>query len=148
MVGAGALWLVSLAAGGYSAGEAEEARRQEGAYLPLVVKPGTPPPQIGGCDVFPADHIWNTRVDSLPVHPNSETYIATIGEDIGLHPDFGRCLAAGFEQPDRHPVRRGACRPAGAGGFHLVAGRERSGAVPAAAQCAYRGGQTRTATGT
>ena len=29
-------------------------------------------PQVAGCPVFPADHIWNVRVDRLPVHPNSE----------------------------------------------------------------------------
>jgi hypothetical protein len=86
---AGVLVLVSLAVGGYSAGAAEKAGEQEGAYLPLVVKPGEQPPQIGGCDVFPADHIWNTRVDALPVHPNSEAYIATIGANVGVHPDFG-----------------------------------------------------------
>ncbi|MCA9901487.1 MAG: hypothetical protein KC433_25065 [Anaerolineales bacterium] len=58
-------------------------------YLPLTVKPGTPPPQIGGCDIFPGDNIWNTPVDSLPVHPNSANYINTIGANTGLHPDFG-----------------------------------------------------------
>src|SRR5688572_17509861 len=26
-------------------------------------------PSIDGCPMFPADHIWNTPVDSLPVHP-------------------------------------------------------------------------------
>lgn len=59
------------------------------AYLPLVRKPGTPPPQIAGCDVFPADNIWNTPVDTLPLHPLSDSYINTIGANQGLHPDFG-----------------------------------------------------------
>lgn len=58
-------------------------------YLPITVKPGTPPPQIAGCDIFPADNIWNTPVDSLPVHPNSAGYIATIGSSTGFHADFG-----------------------------------------------------------
>jgi hypothetical protein len=58
-------------------------------YLPLVTKPGTPPPQIAGCDVFPGDNIWNTPVDSLPVHPNSTNYVNTIGAGQGLHADFG-----------------------------------------------------------
>lgn len=58
-------------------------------YLPLVTKPGTPPPQIAGCDIFPADNIWNTPIDTLPVHPNSSTLINTIGANRGLHMDFG-----------------------------------------------------------
>ncbi|MFZ1400462.1 MAG: hypothetical protein WAS33_26405 [Candidatus Promineifilaceae bacterium] len=58
-------------------------------YLPLVIRPGTPPPQIAGCDIFPGDNIWNTPINSLPVHPNSASYINTIGATAGLHPDFG-----------------------------------------------------------
>lgn len=44
---------------------------------------------ISGCPMFPADNIWNTPVNTLPVHANSAAYIATIGANIGLHPDFG-----------------------------------------------------------
>lgn len=58
-------------------------------FLPLVIKPGTPPPQIAGCNIFPGDNIWNTPIDTLPVHPNSANYINTIGADKGLHADFG-----------------------------------------------------------
>ena len=49
------------------------------------------PPTIGsmGCTVLPANNIWNTPVDTLPVSPSSATYIATIGAATGLHPDFG-----------------------------------------------------------
>lgn len=59
------------------------------SYLPLVTRSGTPAPQIGGCDIFPGDNIWNTPVDTLPVHPNSAGYINTIGSSQTLHPDFG-----------------------------------------------------------
>lgn len=41
------------------------------------------------CRMFPADHIWNVRVDNLPVHPRSSQYIDTIGRSNPLHPDFG-----------------------------------------------------------
>ena len=44
---------------------------------------------IAGCDVFPADNIWNVPVDKLPVDPRSATYVATIGATTGVHPDFG-----------------------------------------------------------
>lgn len=41
------------------------------------------------CPLFPANNVWNARVDTLPVDPNSGLYIATIGADSPLHPDFG-----------------------------------------------------------
>src|SRR5260370_7664907 len=41
------------------------------------------------CPTLPADNIWNTRVDQLPVHPLSASYMASIGNSVGLHPDFG-----------------------------------------------------------
>jgi hypothetical protein len=46
-------------------------------------------PTIAGCPIFPADNVWNTPIDHLPVDGNSSTYIATIGATTGLHPDFG-----------------------------------------------------------
>jgi hypothetical protein len=47
---------------------------------------GAVPP---GCPIFPADNIWNTPIDTVPVDPNSDAYVASIGLDIGVHPDFG-----------------------------------------------------------
>jgi hypothetical protein len=46
-------------------------------------------PMIGGCPMFPADNFWNTRVDGLPVHPQSDAWIESIGGDEGFHMDFG-----------------------------------------------------------
>jgi hypothetical protein len=46
-------------------------------------------PSLEGCPVFPADNIWNTPVDSLPVDKNSDLYVDTIGRDENAHPDFG-----------------------------------------------------------
>src|SRR5258708_4027157 len=46
-------------------------------------------PTVGSCAVFPADNIWNTRVDQLQVHPSSSTWVTTIGASSHLHPDFG-----------------------------------------------------------
>ena len=45
-------------------------------------------PTIGGCPVFPADSIWNTPINRLPVDPRSRQYVASIGADKNLHPDF------------------------------------------------------------
>jgi len=47
------------------------------------------PPRIAGCPVFPADNVWNRRVDGLPVHPDSKALKRSIGLDRSLHPDFG-----------------------------------------------------------
>jgi hypothetical protein len=47
---------------------------------------------LGGCAVFPADNIWNTPIDSLPLAANSAAYINSIGAVTGLHPDFGSGL--------------------------------------------------------
>ena len=52
-------------------------------------------PTIGGCSVFPPDNIWNTPIDRLPVDPRSRDYVASIGADVHLHPDFGAGLYEG-----------------------------------------------------
>jgi hypothetical protein len=42
------------------------------------------------CEVFPRNNIWNTRVDDLPVHADSERWLASAdADDTPLHPDFG-----------------------------------------------------------
>ncbi len=46
-------------------------------------------PQIAGCPIFPADSIWNARIDALPTHPRSAAFINSIGPNTTLHPDFG-----------------------------------------------------------
>ena len=52
------------------------------------------PPDIP-CQMFPSDNIWNTPIDNLPVHVNSDTYINTVGAAKPLHPDFGAGLYNG-----------------------------------------------------
>ncbi len=44
---------------------------------------------IGGCPVLPADNIWNTPIDTLPVLSNSTAMINTMGSSRGLFADFG-----------------------------------------------------------
>ena len=46
-------------------------------------------PSLAGCAIFPADNIWNTRIDTLPVDPQSDAYIQSEGSASPLHPDFG-----------------------------------------------------------
>ena len=49
----------------------------------------SPAPTVDGIQVFPDDNIWNTRVDTLPVHPNSSAYVASVGADAYVHSYFG-----------------------------------------------------------
>ncbi len=53
------------------------------------------PAQIAGCNVFPADNIWNTAVDTLPLDPNSAAYVNAIGASRTLNADFGSGLWEG-----------------------------------------------------
>jgi hypothetical protein len=64
------------------------------SLLPATAEAGRQPAasQIAGCPLFPADNIWNTPVDRLPLDPHSADYIASIGRSTGLHPDFGSGL--------------------------------------------------------
>lgn len=47
---------------------------------------------VGGCPVLPANNIWNTPIDTLPVAANSATLVTTIGASRGFHADFGSGL--------------------------------------------------------
>lgn len=58
--------------------------------------PAAAVPSIGGCQIFPADNIWNTRIDSLPVHARSDAWISSIGASTGLKADFGSGLWEGY----------------------------------------------------
>lgn len=46
-------------------------------------------PKVGTCQIFPADNPWNTDISAYPVDSNSANYIANIGSNEYLHPDFG-----------------------------------------------------------
>ena len=56
-------------------------------------------PTIGGCPVLPANNYWNTRVDSLPLHPSSAAWVNSIGASTNLHPDWGNVLADNYGIP-------------------------------------------------
>ncbi|MGA9795969.1 MAG: hypothetical protein WBQ17_10600 [Rhizomicrobium sp.] len=44
---------------------------------------------LNGAVPFPANNAWNTDISQAQVDPKSDAIIASIGADIGLHPDFG-----------------------------------------------------------
>jgi hypothetical protein len=45
--------------------------------------------QLGDVSIFTLENDWNQDISALPVHQNSSTWIRTIGQSDGLHPDFG-----------------------------------------------------------
>jgi hypothetical protein len=73
--------------------------RRAAAAVTLVVVAGltagadgpsaAPLPSAPACPVFPAGNVWNQDISALPVASDSDTLIAKIGLDTGLHPDFG-----------------------------------------------------------
>lgn len=44
---------------------------------------------IGGCEIFPADNPWNTRIDGLPVASNSDAIIDRQAAGSDIHLDLG-----------------------------------------------------------
>ncbi|CAM5295652.1 hypothetical protein SAVIM338S_00372 [Streptomyces avidinii] len=54
------------------------------------------------CRTSPPDSFWRAPVDTLPVHPSSAQYVASIGSAEPLHPDFGSGLVDG--QPFGIPI--------------------------------------------
>jgi glucose/arabinose dehydrogenase len=47
------------------------------------------PPYLSGCPVFDRKNFWNTPVDTLQVHAQSNAWVTTIGMAAPTHPDFG-----------------------------------------------------------
>ena len=73
--------------------------RRAAAAVTLVVVAGltagadapsaAPLPSAPACPVFLVGNVWNQDISALPVASDSDTLIAKIGLDTGLHPDFG-----------------------------------------------------------
>lgn len=58
--------------------------------------------QDASCQTSLPDSFWRAPVDTLPVHPRSAQYVASIGATEPLHPDFGSGLTDG--QPFGIPI--------------------------------------------
>lgn len=50
---------------------------------------------LNGLRPFTASNLWNTDISSAPVDANSAAFIGLIGNNVGLHPDFGSGQYAG-----------------------------------------------------
>jgi hypothetical protein len=85
-------------------------RHRKPVSTPSPTPPPTPPTPSGAisCSIVPADNPWNQDVSGLPVDPNSDSYIASIGAQTNLHPDFGSNPSYGIPYvvvgPNQPPV--------------------------------------------
>lgn len=92
-----------------------------------------------GCTLFPASNVWNTPIDTLPVDAHSDAYVASIGPDAGLHPDFGSGLYEG--QPVGIPfVRVPASQPPATITFTEAAAESDPGPYPIPPDAPIEGG--------
>jgi hypothetical protein len=65
------------------------------AALLVPATQGSRLPGARGCPVFPKNNHWNKRVDRLPLHPNSDAIVRSIGAGETMHADFGSGLYDG-----------------------------------------------------
>ena len=84
---AGALLLLSGSSSGDGAPTDATGMSEAQQTEPDSLLPGGP--TIGNCPVLPPDNPWNTRVNDLPVHPDSDQIIARMAPNKGLHRDWG-----------------------------------------------------------
>ena len=56
---------------------------------PMPPIAAAPVPGAPGCPVFPSDSFWHADVSALPVHPQSATWVASVGGPATLKADFG-----------------------------------------------------------
>lgn len=61
----------------------------EPSNLSNMLEPAGLSAALAGCSFFPANNIWNARIDSLPVHALSNQWVDNIGRTTGFHMDFG-----------------------------------------------------------
>ena len=74
-----------------SAGVADETIRfGRPTYLPVAGTFGALDAAApADCTILPADNIWNTPIDTMPVHARSDAYVNAIGASATFHADFG-----------------------------------------------------------
>jgi hypothetical protein len=57
------------------------------------------------CPIFPSSFSTNRPVSGLPVLPNSDAIIASMGAETGIHPDFGTEYGIPFDRVGRKTPR-------------------------------------------
>ena len=59
------------------------------ALTAAALADGRAVPGASNCPMTPADSFWHADVSALPVHPQSATWVSSIGTTAGLKADFG-----------------------------------------------------------
>ena len=74
-------------------------------------------PMLANCPMFLVNNFWNARVDTLPLNPQSDSWIKSIGASESFHMDFGSGewdggpigipfnIVAGSTDRDERPLR-------------------------------------------
>ncbi len=63
------------------------------SIIPLAQAATANSPSLSGLQIFPKDHIWNTRVDTLPVAVKSNIYINDLVKDTAPYPILGHYIS-------------------------------------------------------
>jgi hypothetical protein len=106
----------------------------------------TTAPMLPGtsCPAFPADNVWNTRINKLPVNPNSAMWLAAMGSSsTNLHPDYGP--AGGGQPPYGIPWEIVAPSTPGVSFHFQYASESNAGPYPISASTPIEGGSDRHA---
>ena len=94
----------------------------------------------GSCPVLPADNVWHSKVTGLPVLAKSAAYVASIGADRTVHPDFGAGTYEG--RPFGMPVTTVAAGQPKVRVSFEYAGESDKGPYPLPADARIEGGPT------
>ena len=107
------------------------------ALTAAALADGRPVPGAPACPMTPADSFWHADVSALPVHPQSATWVSSIGATAGLKADFGSGTWDGG--PIGIPYTTVPGHPAAGAGVVRLRRRERPRPVPDPAERPDRG---------
>ena len=62
------------------------------SMIPLAHAATVNSPSLNGMQIFPKDHIWNTRVDNLPVDAKSNIYLTDLVKDTAPYPGLSHYI--------------------------------------------------------
>lgn len=96
------------------------------------------PKTTAGCSVLPANNVWHSKVTGLPVLAKSAAYVASIGGDRTVHPDFGAGTYEG--RPFGIPITTVSPGQAKVGVSFEYAGESDKGPYPIPANAKIEGG--------
>ena len=74
------------------------------SIMPLAQAATDNSPSLSGIQIFPQDHIWNTRVDTLPVAAKSNIYINDLVKDTAPYNGLRHYISAAIPYNDAEPT--------------------------------------------